>query len=126
MGALTDKARALAGRPGDRPGTPHAGAHGAAVAAEAPRRTPPVERGERLATIPRGDSEELRVTWDAYEGRPYLSLRVWTCNARGEWWPDPKRGATVRRRELATFAEAVDAALERAAAWAWPKGTDAA
>lgn len=85
-------------------------------APETPAARPaPVDRGERLATFPRTDAEELRVTWDQYDGRPYLSLRVWTRNAAGAWWPDKAKGCTVRLRELATFAEAVEAALARAA-----------
>lgn len=79
-----------------------------------PTRDAPVDRGERLATLPRSDSEEVRVSWDSYEGRPYLSIRLWTRNARGEWWPDKAKGITVRVRELADFAEGVGAALERA------------
>ena len=75
---------------------------------------PPVERGERLATIPRGDSEELRVVWDEYEGKPYLSIRVWTKDVNGGWWPDKTKGVTIRRRELAAFAEGFAGALERA------------
>lgn len=81
-----------------------------------PTRKAPEERGERLATLSRGDSEELRVTWDSYEGRPYLSLRLWTRGTDGQWWPDKARGVTVRRHELAAFAEGVEAALDRAAA----------
>lgn len=88
------------------------------VASAPGARTAPVERGERLATIARSDSEELRVTWDAYEGRPYLSLRFWTRGADGQWWPEKAKGLTVRRHELATFAEGVERALERAATWA--------
>ena len=86
----------------------------AATQPPAAPRTPPRDTGERLATIPRGESDELRVAWASYEGRPYLSLRLWVRNARGEWWPDPKRGISVRVRELADFATAVDAALEPA------------
>lgn len=81
-----------------------------------PTRKAPEERGERLATLPRGESEELRVTWDQYEGRPYLSLRLWTRGTDGQWWPDKTRGITVRRHELATFAEGLEVALDRAAA----------
>jgi hypothetical protein len=77
---------------------------------------PPVERGERLATIPRGDSEELRIVWDQYEGKPYLSLRVWTKDAAGGWWPDKAKGVTIRRRELAAFADGFAVALDRAEA----------
>jgi hypothetical protein len=79
-------------------------------------RKAPEERGERLATIARSDSEELRVTWDSYEGRPYLSLRFWTRGTDGQWWPDKAKGLTVRRHELPAFAEGLEKALERAAA----------
>ena len=77
--------------------------------------TPPVERGKRLATITRSPTEELRVSWDAFEGRPYLSIRVWTRSADGGWWPDSKRGMSVRLRELPAFADAVGDALDLAA-----------
>ena len=100
MGALSDKARQLAAQAGDA----------------RPVRQAPEDRGERLATIPRGDSEELRVTWDSYEGRPYLSLRLWTRGTDGQWWPDRAKGCTVRRHELSTFADAVERAVERALA----------
>ena len=74
---------------------------------------PPEERGRRLATLPRGKGEEIRITWDSYEGRPYLSLRVWNQDDHGGWWPT-KVGFTVRLRELpdvaAAIAEAVDLA----------------
>ena len=76
---------------------------------------PPVERGKRLATIPRSPTEELRVCWDAFEGRPYLSIRVWTRSADGGWWPDSKRGMSVRLRELPAFADVVGDAVDLAA-----------
>ena len=41
------------------------------------RPTPPAENGERLATFPRGDGSELRVNLSTYQGRPFVSLRVW-------------------------------------------------
>lgn len=77
-------------------------------------RTPPEDRGRRLATLARGPMEELRVTWAEYEGRPYLSLRVWTRDDNGGWWPDKTRGMTVRVRELPDVAEAFAAALDLA------------
>jgi hypothetical protein len=74
---------------------------------------PPEERGRRLATLPRGKGEEIRITWDSYEGRPYLSLRVWNQDDNGGWWPT-KVGFTVRLRELPEVAAAIAAALDLA------------
>lgn len=74
-------------------------------------RPTPVDNGKRLATIRRGEGEELRVSLDEYEGRPFLSIRVWRNG-----YPDPKRGVTIRIRELADFADGVAAALEEAKA----------
>ena len=81
-------------------------------------RAAPVEQGERLATAPRGDSEELRLTWAEYNGRPFLSLRVWTRDTSGQWWPTKDKGLAIRRNELADLAEGVAAALDRADAFA--------
>jgi hypothetical protein len=77
-----------------------------------PRREPPAERGERLATLAR-DGTEVRVTWDEYEGRPYLGIREWTLGPGGAAWPT-KKGITVRLAELGTLAGAVADALDRA------------
>jgi hypothetical protein len=85
----------------------------AQVAAPGTRQVP-VDRGERLATVARSDSGEVRVSWDSDEGRLCLSIRLWTRNARGEWWPDKAQGISVRVRELADFAAAVEAALDGA------------
>lgn len=76
----------------------------------------PVENGQRLATFPRGMSEELRVNWAAYNGHPFLALRVWHCGMDGVWRPDRMRGCTVKLRELPAFADAVQAALDLATA----------
>lgn len=75
----------------------------------------PEDRGKRLATVPRSDNEELRVSWDSYEGRPFLSIRLWR-RGEGGWWPAKDKGITVRLRELADLAEGVAAALELAEA----------
>lgn len=80
--------------------------------AKAPAKAPPVERGERLATLARGDSE-VRITWDEFEGKPYLSVRLWTKDTNGNWWPS-KTGITIRRHELADFADGFALALDRA------------
>jgi hypothetical protein len=89
----------------------------AARAQLAPRRAAraPEERGERLATLERGPHEQLRVVWDTYEGHPFVSLRRWTLDTHGQWWPDPHRGVTVRVRELPDVADALALALDRLA-----------
>lgn len=71
-------------------------------------------RGDVLLTLPRGDSEELRVVWDEFKGHRFLAVRVWFRAADGEWRPS-KSGVTIKPRELAAFAEAVGQAGARAA-----------
>ncbi len=50
---------------------------------DAQAKCPPTEQGERLATFPRRPDAELRVCLAAYEGKPYVSLRVWRCGSDG-------------------------------------------
>lgn len=88
----------------------------ASLPGERPRASPPQDTGRRLATLPReerGQRAELRVSWAEYEGRPYVSLRVWTFDDVGAAWPT-KVGVTVRLRELPAVAEALAEALELA------------
>lgn len=73
---------------------------------------PPREQGERLATFPRGDGEELRVNLAEYNGYPYLALRVWTAGPGGQWWPVKGKGVSIRLREVAGLAEALTAVAE--------------
>ena len=70
---------------------------------------PPQEQGERLATFPRGDGVELRVTLSEYQGRPYIGLRVWERGQDGAWWPVRGKGCSVRLTEAAELAEALAA-----------------
>ena len=58
---------------------------------------PPESR--RLATFPRGEAEELRLELTAYEGRPFVSMRVWSRGTDGEWHPT-RRGISIRLHEL--------------------------
>lgn len=64
----------------------------------APARKPIEERGRRLATFERPDGQ-LRWSLDEYEGREYVSARLWTRGADGNFYPSVK-GVTVRVREL--------------------------
>jgi hypothetical protein len=72
---------------------------------------PPGETGRRISTIPRGDNEELRISWDEFNSHPYLSLRLWTRDRQGRWWPDARRGLSIRLRELEDVRTALDAAV---------------
>jgi hypothetical protein len=83
-----------------------------------PRRsaTPPQENGRRIGTIERSDGEEIRINWCEYEGKPYVSIRLWKRNDQGQWWPDGKRGMSWRIRELPDLAVAVAELLDLAEA----------
>lgn len=72
---------------------------------EQPR--PPQETGRRLATFPRGDGVELRVSLAEYQGRPYVALRVWERGQDGQWWPVRGKGCSVRVAEARELAEAL-------------------
>lgn len=84
---------------------------------EPPKSTtaPPEEKGIRLATIPRG-TDELHLTWDTYEGKPYLSLRLWTRGRDGAgMWPDRTKGISIRLRELPGLCDGLAKAMDMAA-----------
>lgn len=85
---------------------------------QAVRPTAPVDRGLLLARIPRVYTrEELRFTWDSYNGRSFLAIRVWKANKKtGDWYPNGDRFATVRVKELDALAAAVAQAQELARA----------
>ena len=85
------------------------------TAPERPRAGPPEENGVRLATIARGEDEELRLSWSEYNGRNFLNVRIWKRREDG-WWPEKGKGMTVRLRELADFAEGVAKAVDMASA----------
>ena len=88
-------------------------------------REAPKEEGKRLGVL-RRDGEELSIVWSEYEGRPYLSLRIWTKGTNGVFYPDKARGFTIRLRELPDFADAIESALEEADAYyaAFRKGKE--
>jgi hypothetical protein len=65
-----------------------------------PPPTPPADDAERLATFPRGDGRELRISMAEYQGHPYISLRVWMTGQDGQMWPVKGKGCSVRLREV--------------------------
>ncbi len=77
--------------------------------------TPPAENGRRIGTIERSASEEIRVNWSEFEGKPFLSIRMWTQSDDGSWWPS-KKGIAIRVRELPGLAAAIAEALDIAEA----------
>lgn len=69
----------------------------------------------RLATLPRGDSDELRITWSVYKEKPYVGIRLWTKGGNdGEMIPT-RKGCSVRLRELPAVVEALTMAIKEAA-----------
>jgi len=82
-------------------------------------RVAPEDRGVRLATLDRsgreGPETELRVSLSEYQSHKFLSLRVWIKNAQtGHFYPDPKRGISVRLREAEAVADAIREGLRLA------------
>jgi len=77
-----------------------------------PDRPPPAENGRRIGTIERSADEQIRVNWSECEGYPYINIRLWKCDRSGQWWPDGKRGISVRIREMVSFAAAIATALD--------------
>lgn len=69
---------------------------------------------EPLATIRRSDVEEVRITWSTYRGNPYVGVRLWGKDRAGKWWPDPKRGLSIRLAELAEARDAIGEAIRLA------------
>jgi hypothetical protein len=66
-----------------------------------------------LVTLPRGDGrDELRVRLCEYRGRAYVDVRVWS-RPEGETQFKPAKGCTIKLRELAAVAGALDEATQR-------------
>jgi hypothetical protein len=81
-----------------------------------PRRQggPPQESGKRIGTVKRSENEEIHINWSEFEGKPFVSVPLWTRANDGTWWPDPQRGLSFRLRELADVGEALAACMDLA------------
>ena len=71
---------------------------------------------ETLAVIERGDSEQVRLTLDAFtsdDGKEhvYCSARKWYRKDDGQWCPT-KAGLTIRKTELMQWGKTLRAALD--------------
>jgi len=70
---------------------------------------PPGDSRQRLATLPRADGrEEVRVCLDEFNGYPYIGIRAWFADDKGNWYPT-KKGIWIRPRELAEVLKALKA-----------------
>lgn len=85
---------------------------------------PPREHGEKLATFARGPDAEMRVSLAEFEGRPYVSLRLWERDRGGGWWPVKGKGCSIRISEAPELS-AVLARLSPQAALCEPAGPSA-
>jgi hypothetical protein len=74
----------------------------------------PKDNGKRLVAIPRGDNEELRLVWSAYDGHSYLNVSLWRLDSNGAFRPVGEKTMSVRKSELADFADGVSMAIELA------------
>ena len=74
-----------------------------------PARAPatPPDKGLVLAEVDRGAEGALVLAWAEYEGKPYLSLRVWR-----DGWPVKGKGVSIRLRELEPLLRGLLAAEE--------------
>jgi hypothetical protein len=65
-----------------------------------------------IAEIEKSDSEIIRVALDHYAGRNTIDCRIWYRAGNG--WKPSRQGVTTTLKNLATLAEALTAALDRA------------
>ncbi len=72
------------------------------------------EGNKLLASFDRSQTEQLRIEWMVYKNNPYISMRVYEKDRDGNWWANPKKGTSVRLREL----DETLSALKRAGAMA--------
>ena len=76
--------------------------------------TPPEMKGQLLGSLPHKDGE-IRLSWDEYEGFHFLSIRLWTKDDSGQFWPS-KTGFTVKIRDIPALADAIGQAIDMALA----------
>lgn len=76
------------------------------------RPSPPQEQGERLATLPRNQNEELRINLAEYNGRPFIGLRIWAKGSDGNFWPVKGKGLSIRVAEIDEVIDALGQARE--------------
>lgn len=68
-----------------------------------------------IASISRGQTEELRVAISEYKGKQYLDLRIFYTTDDGATWNPTKKGVTVSPDNLQQFKEAIEEAQNQLA-----------
>src|SRR5262249_20360938 len=68
-----------------------------------PRNLPSDSSCRVLATFSRSETEELRISLERCQGKPFVGLRIWFLDKNGEWHPT-KRGVSIRCREFSEVA----------------------
>jgi hypothetical protein len=82
----------------------------------------PKPEGVRLATFERAEGE-LRWSFDTYEGKPFVSGRVWMRGPDGKFYPT-KKGISVRIKEIDDVVSALEKAWRLATGEPEPVSTD--
>lgn len=67
---------------------------------------------ETLATFPRTNATEARLTLSTFKGRQSVDLRLYFQNAAGEWLPS-RKGCGIRPEELGDLLAALEVARGR-------------
>lgn len=65
--------------------------------------------GSLLATFPRTDRTEVRLTLSQFKGRQLIDLRLYFVNTEGEWLPS-RKGCAIQPAELPDLLTALEAA----------------
>jgi hypothetical protein len=77
---------------------------------------PPEPQGRLLFAGPRrgpnGEAQELRLYLDEYQGKPYVSVRVWQRDWQGGWWPLKDKGTSIRLGEAEGIIDGLQDALD--------------
>lgn len=68
--------------------------------------------GQCLAAIPRGATEELRLSLDGFGGHPFLNLRLWAKLNENQWVPT-RKGLSIRLSELPELLAGLEIAFEK-------------
>jgi len=74
-----------------------------------------------LRCLEKGPSEQVRVERSTFNGREYVSARIWFRDERGAWHPT-KKGLTLSPELAAEVARALLEVAEEADPWALGEG----
>ena len=64
-----------------------------------------------LATIPKGQTEQVQIAINEFKGKKYLDLRIFYTTDDGGTWLPSKKGVTVAPDQLPILIDAVQTAM---------------